>query len=282
MKKYCFIFVFSFWLGGFSQTIPSTVSEAFSFSIGDSFVYRAVLCPNCLLQFRQESYFYIAITGKYNSASSDTLFYETNLGLKVFTNLDSSVLAHSLQPINYIPFGSDYCFYSAATSDSVFIDSACYEKKNNQSSTYLSLSCMGSSLYANGLGLIHRHTRDSGFPSDPSLNWDLDLIYNSTQSGICGSYPPSIFTDISASGVKVSSVSLAPNPATTSFTLQLSSSPITETHLLLYDALGREVKREQIISTITTLQRNQLPAGIYYWQLQSGSAMAGRGKIIFE
>lgn len=77
-------------------------------------------------------------------------------------------------------------------------------------------------------------------------------------------------------------IKISPNPAFSTFTLQLSSSPVTETYLLLYDALGREVKRELITTQLTTLNRNQLPAGIYYWQLQSGGVVAGRGKIVLE
>ncbi len=70
--------------------------------------------------------------------------------------------------------------------------------------------------------------------------------------------------------------------ADTAFTFQLSSSPSSETLFLLYDALGREVKREAVTSQTTTLNRNNLPAGIYYWQLQSGGAAVGKGKVVFD
>ena len=282
-KIYLLLFVCILSGRNFAQPlIPSTVSEVFNFTVGDTFVYHLVLCPNCLPQYRQDSYFYMAVTDKHYSMSSDTLFYQTNLGLKEITNLDSSVLTHSIQPINYIYPIPNYCFYSSATSDSVFTDSLCFLKKNNLSYTYLSLSCLGSSLYANDLGLVQQLTRDSGFPSEPFLNWDIDLIYSSTQSGVCGSYPASIMTEISVVPEAKVWIQTSPNPATTSFTLQLSSAPNIPTYFQLYDAMGRQVRQEEINSISTTINRHQLPNGIYFWQLLTGQNVLQRGKVMME
>ncbi len=77
-------------------------------------------------------------------------------------------------------------------------------------------------------------------------------------------------------------IQITPNPSTTSFTLQLSSPPTTQTYFLLYDALGRQVKREEIISTTTTINRDNLPNGISFWQLQAGNEILGRGKVVME
>ena len=73
-----------------------------------------------------------------------------------------------------------------------------------------------------------------------------------------------------------------PNPCFTSFTLQLASSPTTETYFTLYDAMGRLIRREEINSNITTLNRNNLPGGIYFWQLESANKILDRGKLIME
>ncbi len=77
-------------------------------------------------------------------------------------------------------------------------------------------------------------------------------------------------------------VKVYPNPSTTYFTLQLSSSPSTPTHFQLYDALGRPVMREAINTETTALQRGNLPTGIYFWQLESANKILGRGKVVME
>ena len=77
-------------------------------------------------------------------------------------------------------------------------------------------------------------------------------------------------------------LTISPNPSSTSFTIHLSSPPTTQTYFNLYDALGRAVKREEIISETTTMQRNNLPIGIYFWQLQQGNKILDRGKVVME
>ncbi|MES2621365.1 MAG: T9SS type A sorting domain-containing protein [Bacteroidota bacterium] len=75
---------------------------------------------------------------------------------------------------------------------------------------------------------------------------------------------------------------ISPNPFTTSFTLQLSSPPNTQTYFQLYDALGRQVKREEITSASTTINRNNLPNGVYFWQLQQANKIVERGKVVMD
>jgi hypothetical protein len=77
-------------------------------------------------------------------------------------------------------------------------------------------------------------------------------------------------------------LSLFPNPCTTTFTIQLATSPSAETYFQLYDALGRQVKREEINSTTTTIHRNNLPSGIYFWQLTERNKILERGKVVME
>lgn len=77
-------------------------------------------------------------------------------------------------------------------------------------------------------------------------------------------------------------VTVFPNPATISFTLQLSTAPNTPTYFQLYDAIGRQVRQEEIIAASTTLNRNNLPKGIYFWQLLSEHKVLQRGKLVME
>lgn len=78
------------------------------------------------------------------------------------------------------------------------------------------------------------------------------------------------------------SISIFPNPCTTAFTIQLTTTPVAETYFQLYDALGRQVKREEINSTTTTIHRNSLPSGIYFWQLSERNKILERGKVVME
>ena len=75
---------------------------------------------------------------------------------------------------------------------------------------------------------------------------------------------------------------LSPNPVSTFLIIQLSSPPTGATYFQLYDALGRQVKREEIISTNTTINRNNLPSGIYFWQLEQANKILERGKVVVE
>jgi hypothetical protein len=77
-------------------------------------------------------------------------------------------------------------------------------------------------------------------------------------------------------------LNISPNPSTTYFTLQLSSLPSTPTYFQLFDALGRQVKQEEIVSETTTIHRGSLPTGIYFWQLQQSNKIVERGKLVME
>lgn len=73
-----------------------------------------------------------------------------------------------------------------------------------------------------------------------------------------------------------------PNPCNTIFTIQLTTPPGAETYFQLYDALGRQVKREELNSITTTIHRNNLPSGIYFWQLTERNKILERGKVVME
>ena len=119
--------------------------------------------------------------------------------------------------------------------------------------------------------------------------WHTFFCNPATSSSLCiarkdsvviyGNYCP---LQVGIETVQERSISFFPNPSITSFTLQLSTPPVTQTYFNLYDAFGRAVKREEIISETTTMQRNNLPSGIYFWQLQQGNKILDRGKVVME
>lgn len=107
---------------------------------------------------------------------------------------------------------------------------------------------------------------------------DMSIIFqrNDSYANNCPTY-----TSI-AEILPIWNANISPNPTTTFFTLQLSSPPSTQTYFQLYDAIGRQVKREEVVSETTTIHRNNLPCGIYFWQLQSENKIVGRGKLVME
>lgn len=116
------------------------------------------------------------------------------------------------------------------------------------------------------------------------FHWSLanPVLCDVTQDSVL-IYGPvcSLYNDLQALNTN-KTVVLYPNPSTTSFTLQLSTPPTTQTYFQLYDALGRQVKREEINSSSTTINRNNLPGGIYFWQLLSENKILDRGKLVIE
>ena len=105
---------------------------------------------------------------------------------------------------------------------------------------------------------------------------DTTMVYGD------GSFPDQCSYLTSVGEIPFERLIVLPNPCTTSFTIQLSSPPTTQTYFNLYDALGRAVKRDEIISETTTMSRNNLPSGIYFWQLQQGNKILDRGKVVME
>jgi hypothetical protein len=110
-----------------------------------------------------------------------------------------------------------------------------------------------------------------------SFYQDSTLLYGRQGDPYCSAFYLSI-NETSADY----SVDILPNPSATFFTIQLSSPPTTQTYFNLYDALGRAVKREEIVSETTTMHRSNLPSGIYFWQLQQGNKILDRGKVVME
>ena len=79
-----------------------------------------------------------------------------------------------------------------------------------------------------------------------------------------------------------SAIKILPNPASSVFQIKLSRAPHQQTYFKLYDAVGKDVKKELISSATTILNRENLSSGIYFWHIEVKGKMLERGKIIFE
>ncbi|MBL0309259.1 MAG: T9SS type A sorting domain-containing protein [Bacteroidetes bacterium] len=73
-----------------------------------------------------------------------------------------------------------------------------------------------------------------------------------------------------------------PNPASSGFQIKLSELPQTDTHFVVYDALGRIVMQKMVNEVSTHIQRGTLNRGIYFWQLERVDKVLNRGKIVLE
>lgn len=72
-----------------------------------------------------------------------------------------------------------------------------------------------------------------------------------------------------------------PNPSNSLFAIQL---PELSDGLLftLKDTFGKLVKQEAVTSKTTTMQREGLPNGIYFWQVVSNEKVLSKGKLILR
>lgn len=199
----------------------------------------------------------------------------------MFTDLDSSVLSHSLQPIQ--PFGSQpFCFYYQYVQDSVYYDTLCSNKKINISDTYLSLSCLGTIKYADNLGVVEQIARESQSTDPYFHNWDFNLIYSSTQSGVCGTYPSNVINSFPTVVEERNLVKCYPGPTSSLFTVELLTQHNSEIYIQIFDCFGTEVFHREITAAITTCERKNFLKGIYIWRVRSESKVIANGKISFE
>ncbi|MBK9543505.1 MAG: T9SS type A sorting domain-containing protein [Bacteroidetes bacterium] len=64
--------------------------------------------------------------------------------------------------------------------------------------------------------------------------------------------------------------SLSPNPCSDKITINLSDFPKEAILMRIFDDTGREVRRENLFTSSTTLNVSTLPNGIYSVNVQSG------------
>ncbi len=75
-------------------------------------------------------------------------------------------------------------------------------------------------------------------------------------------------------------ISVYPNPSDNYIVVDLKNNFSVQT-LIIYDVLGKEVKREKVSGTKTIIQHN-LQSGVYYYYLLNGSEKTGSGKLTVQ
>ena len=289
MKKiYLLLIISVFSVRSFSQTlIPSTIGEVYNFEVGDTFETNCGFspCPRPPSYYNMiiieskyswgDSVIYIA---KVNDVSSGTYSCQISGGSSthtdslIYTLLDSSIFWNHYHANACDSNGA--CIY-----DTVYIDSTRNNRKSNKH--YDGGGGGGNeTIYAEGLGVI----KDGSWSED--FLWpqgDCQLMYYHKANGEKWGTPYYfIVAGINDLNEENLTAYIFPNPSSGTFQLQLSEPSHQQTYFKLYDALGREVKRENISSITTTLNRENLSNGIYFWQAEAEGKILGRGKLVFE
>jgi hypothetical protein len=79
-------------------------------------------------------------------------------------------------------------------------------------------------------------------------------------------------------------ITLSPNPAAEQIVLTAENLPANSATLLVYDALGREVLRRPLHGNAARIEEcidiSRLPAGLYFWRVETVGAFVGGGKVV--
>jgi hypothetical protein len=268
----------------FGQATPLlTWGEIYNYEVGDTFI-RAQMWDQPPVTFTRA-----IVTSKSFSADGDTVSYGVDIRREmnymggqpaccitlvqgpetwVYTNLDDTALQHisQLNPHNY-PDTALIQTDSSYTGNGILYNRA---HMNFQTS-----NCTTVYEYAAGLGDTYY---DWLCPIDGYKVW---MEYYHKKNGAMAGQPREFLTGVKELTDNIQVV-ISPNPVKENFQLQLSETPAPQTYLHLYDALGREVGKEPVLSSQNTLRRNGLAAGIYFWQLENSGNILNQGKLTFN
>lgn len=125
----------------------------------------------------------------------------------------------------------------------------------------------------------------NGFNLAPSFEYNAftSALVPRLMSG--SAYDIGAYEYVTAAGLQtfgtLSQVRCYPNPAISYFTVDLGDTPANvSTSLIIYDILGKEVKRVNIQNKTTILNIASLESGIYFYQIIQDGLKIGAGKLI--
>ena len=289
MKKFYKLFFLSFlFTNGFSQNpTPSTYSQVYNFEPGDSLEYYFRVDDDNASHDYTEGYILYVITGSNQDSSS--LNYQVN-------SVSSS---HSSNPFHTLSCGSPPFSYSLnlkdssilyalkdsdilcmGVYDSVYVNQDFNGSKQNEVYRMCFESGWGQK-FVDSLGQVSRHAyhQNSGFGAGEQES----LVYyhkaNGTKWGTPYNFVVMGINDVIEESLDAQ---ISPNPVKNTFQFHITESYNESATFKLFDALGRAVKQEIISSATTTLDRDNLSNGIYFWQLENEGKILERGKVVFE
>jgi hypothetical protein len=162
----------------------------------------------------------------------------------------------------------------------------------------------GFSVIASGTGLTYQWRRGAGNLSDggsisgattatltinPVNTFDSASNYNVVISGTCSpqlvsgdaTLSVTTATGISLAGKINESVSIYPNPFSTSVSFILNNAAtMNNCHVRIYNISGTEILNNIINTNTTTIQKSKIPSGIYFYQVINHDCIIQSGKLI--
>ena len=261
--------VFFIAFNGNSQNII-TVGEIFDFNVNDEFQSF-----NDIPQSGPPNAIRMKIVEKHFSLWNDTVFYTRSFD-NYFTEFNTYPSPH----LDYF-FSSytDSIFYTNLNSNVFCPDTSC---DSIISTTICSVISNGweiaawdvydSKVFGKGLGVI----RDVHWVNQTSGNYDYKLFYFKKDTLLCGT--PDITTSINTNELS-DLVEIFPNPFISQATFRFGKTP-KNASLMFYDVHGQLVKQIiNISSKSVTLNRDNLPAGLYLLRIEQDDKILGAEKV---
>ena len=112
--------------------------------------------------------------------------------------------------------------------------------------------------------------------------WLLKVDSNGCMNGNC----PQLFTSIPNITAEHSRFIVFPNPASSQFTVAITETSFMQDYrdlsFTLYDLTGRIVYKQGLTDQATTMQRGDLPTGMYLWHISGGDRNITNGKMVIR
>jgi hypothetical protein len=276
--------------------VPSTVRQIFSLEKGDSLEYHVwTLASGCGITCNW--YELKVVNSLFYSIGQDTLFISFQSHLLAFDSADVPV-----DPCGncheYFTF-PDVCPLNVATwsvtdldsnivyfldtayggvsldwaTDSIYRNSGYNGSKQNLYNLAERDFSGTKEIYVDSIGIVYK--AESVELADN--NTEQLIYYHKTNGKTWGS--PYVISGINSISNELN-ISIYPNPAENQFVIH--SDLGEELQFRLFDALSREVKSISLTGPETEVNRNNLPPGIYFWQITASGNVVKTGKLVLQ
>ena len=286
MKKVLFVFLFISFLTSSKGQQMSTIRQVYDFNVDDEFQYHWDYNPPNATR--------IIITEKHFSALNDTVFYSRHFD-NYFTQVNwnpSPHLDYFFDEYNDTIFYTDLDTLINAQFQNWPIDSAngnwfrdtlYYSTQFCGRLIYEYLGCLGcvfeghfyKAQYGQGLGLVESIHQ---WPGQPQINDHYYMTYYKKGIIECGIDDTTTLSIIELKSQPQFTIS--PNPFTQSAQITLNQN-YQHIALEVYNLQGQLVAQHHYSNTAhLTLQRNHLPAGLYFLKLTLDNNLVQTAKIV--
>lgn len=295
--------------------LPSTVREVYNFSVGDTFMYgnstsRIGASSPCDSYSEKQTKIVLerainanddTITYKYERLRKRismycNVFYYQDTITEVYTNLDSLIVPEPSFDSCFIDYGNLYCSNCYIDTNFVFIDnnfkirpqtlwtSFSFDfdslQKINCSIQYNCGWDFKGKVYADNLGLIYDY-----WGQESVGTYYSELVYYHKANGEAWGTPNyfEIITGVDDKNQELLLATVFPNPIKDSkVNVVAPKSYNSNLKFSLSDLAGKEIDSRIIPTEKTTFQYDNLPTGLYFWNILSDGNVVKSGKIIFQ